>query len=466
MTRGHLGQGRTWLRGAVAVLTLVAATGAHGESLRAAVQSAVTSTPTARVHSADVRASAYELMQNERNYLPTVTATANAQTSYYNDPARLSPANNGRVSLGAELGVVAEYTLFDGYARANQVYRDAARVDEAVFSLLDASETLALNAVEAYVDVLRHRQLVGLAGSNVSRHVDIQRQIAELADSGGLPVSERFEADQRVMAAKLTLVRMREALANAEARYEAAVGHGPKGAMSLPHVSGLPMTMEAYLTRAVRGSFAVKAAEKVIQQKGYELVIGKSGDLPQVVARAGASIGQNLDGVPGRQTEAYVGVGLEWEVYSAGRKARDSALLMRQVQAQALRDKAVLDARALARTTWNAYHANIERTVLINRQVSATRATVEQYSTQFEAGSRSLLDVLDAERSWFNARFEEVSANASYLFNQYQMLAVEGRLAAHFGVKPADVALAPDFEARALETGAYQVFSTDIPALK
>ena len=236
--------------------------------------------------------------------------------------------------------------------------------------------------------------------------------------------------------------------------------------MSMQWVRNLPLTKEAFLRQAVAQSFQVKAAETAIRQSRYDEEIVRSGTLPQVAARTGVNAGLNQNGVPGRSVDAYAAVGVEWEIFSGGRKAQRSAAIMRTVQAQAARDAVVLDVRELAATTWNAYSANIERTVLIDRQLSATRRTADQYFTQFQAGTRSLIEVLDAEAAWFNARFEDVSAEASYAFNQYQMLAVESRLASHFGVRASNMALAPGFERRAVETGPFSVFSTDIPALK
>lgn len=439
---------------------------AMAESLKSAVTAAVTNNPIAKAHSADVQASAMELLQRERDFLPTITADAYAGAGYYNDPARLAPANNNRVSIGATVGVTAEYVVFDGYRRANQVYQDAARVDGSIFRLLDASETLALNAVEAYVDVIRHRNLVSISQANVARHQDIVSQVLDLVDGGRRPTSDRFEAEQRLMAAKLALVQVREALANANARYEAVVGHKPGKQMSLPGVSGLPMQHDSFVARAIKANHRVKAADTGVQEAYYAQDIAKSGDLPQIKLQAGARAGTGMDGVPGTSLEGFAGVRAEWEIWSGGRDARDRGAALRTAQALAERDMAVRDVRELAMTTWNAYHANIERTVLLDRQLAATRRAADQYLTQFEAGTRTLLEVLEAERAWFSARFEDVSAEASYAFNQYQLLAVESRLARHFGVQNANVALLPDFESRATTQGAFQIFSTDIPDLE
>jgi adhesin transport system outer membrane protein len=105
--------------------------------------------------------------------------------------------------------------------------------------------------------------------------------------------------------------------------------------------------------------------------------------------------------------------------------------------------------------------------VLLDRRVSAARKTSEQYQDQFRAGTRSLLDVLDAERTFFNVLFESVSADASFTFNQYRMLAAQSRLAAHFDIEPADVPLEPDFTARAQQAPrAAAIFNTEIKALR
>ena len=82
-------------------------------------------------------------------------------------------------------------------------------------------------------------------------------------------------------------------------------------------------------------------------------------------------------------------------------------------------------------------------------------------------GQRSLLDVLDAERTYFNIRFERVSAQSSYTFSQYRLLASQGMLAKHFKLSHANVALAPDFKERATRAKRpAAIFNTEIRALE
>lgn len=436
------------------------------EPMKQAVHAAVTENPTALARQADVRASAMELLQNERDFMPRLSLFVEGGAEIYDDSERLTPAENRETRFAREIGVVAEYDIFDGYRRANTVYREAARVDGAIFRLLDASETLALNAVEAYIDVMRHRELRLVADQNIRRHIQISRQVNNLVEAGRLSTSDRFEMDERLMAARLGRLQVDQAMAETDARYEAVIGRKPGEAMSIPRVRNLPDSLEDLALRSVRQSHQIKRADTRINQSKYQAGIDRSDELPEVTLRAGVRAGSDLDGVGGDQSDAFVGVRMNWEFYAGGRKARSAALAYRTSEAIAERSQAVRDVRELAARTWISYTTNIERTVLLGRRLEAARKTTEQYQEQFQAGTRSLLDVLDAESTYFNIRFEEVSAQSSLAFSQFRMLAAQSRLAEFFEVKPAEIPLIPDFEDRARAAHPAAIFRTGIPALE
>jgi adhesin transport system outer membrane protein len=440
---------------------------ATAESLREAVRAAVTTNPTGRAANADVKASALELLQLRGEYQPRLLLHGEAGAEQYDDLDRLGPVDNRDTKFNREIGLTAELTVFDGYRRANLVYRNASRLDEAIFGLLDASETMALNAVEAYIDVVRHARLLDVATRNIARHQEIARQVDDLVDGDKLPVSARFEVQERLLAAQLSRLDVERAVADARARYRAVIGHDPRGTQPVPAVANLPMTKSEMVLRSLRNSFRLMESGQNIAQARFQNGITTADEKPQVTLQAGVRTGRNIAGTSGSESDAFVGVRLDWELFAGGRDARRRALQQRTLQAEAERQKVVREVREMAERSWNAYHTSIERTVLLDRRVSAARNTSEQYRDQFRAGTRSLLDVLDAERTFFNVAFENVSAEAGFTFNQYRMLASQSRLAMHFGVEPADVPLEPDFTARAQNAPrAAAIFKTEIRSLK
>lgn len=436
-------------------------------TLEEAVRAAVTTNPTARAADAGVKASAMELLQLESEYRPSLNLYSELGASYFDDADRLNAGDQRDTKVYREIGVVGELTLFDGYRRANTVYRNAARLDGAIFRLLDASETMALNAVEAYIDVLRHRELMEVANQNIARHRKIIRQVDDLVNAGRLPTSTGFEAEERLLAARMSRLEVQQALHNANSRYLAVIGKDPEGRMHVPFLKNLPMNKREFVIRSVRNSFRLQQYELAVDERKFDVGISTADERPQLKLQAGVRHGREVSGTTGSESDAFVGLRMDWEFYAGGRDARRRALQYRTSEAAAERDEVRREVFEMAERTWHAFDANIERVVLLDRRLAAARKTSEQYQQQFQGGQRSLLDVLDAERTYFNIRFERVSAQSSYTFSQYRLLASQGMLAKHFKLSHANVALAPDFKERATRAKRpAAIFNTEIRALE
>ena len=455
------------IAGAVAAAVALAPGAGTAQTLREAVRATLTENPTARASNAEVKAAALELLQLREQFLPRLDLRAGVGGAYYDDPARLPPDDNEETTFDRSVSLAAEYTLFDGYRRANRVYRRAAVLDGSILQLLDASETLGLSAVRAYVDVVRHLNLLAVSDENVATHLEIKRRVDELVAGGRQPASAGFEIEERLLSARLARLDVLNALEDARVRFEAIVGRPPGDGLAVPRVAGLPGSREALVTAAVRNSYRARAAAAVIAERRFEKAVREGDRLPEVSLRAGVEQGWDRFGTEGDEFDATLGIALEWELYAGGRKAQSGALTERARLAQARRDEIVREVQEFAGEVWNAYQTGIDRVLLLEVQRQAARNVVVQYREEFRAGTRTLIDVLDAERSFFNVRFEEVSARAALDFAGYRMLAAQSALARHFGIEPAEIPLAPGFVAVATDARLPSaVFDTEIRALE
>jgi outer membrane protein, adhesin transport system len=450
---------------ALALAASLWAGAATAEPLRAAVEAAVTTNPVVMAAGAEARGSAYQVLQLQSEYVPALRLYGEVGPEYVNDPANLSPEDNQTWKLSRTIGIEAEVVLFDGYRRANLVYASAARVDGNIHRLMDASETMALNATEVYIDVYRHRGLVAAAEGNLERHRAIAAQVAELVDGGRLPLSDRLQFEDRVRAAELAVIEVRRALEDANARYARIVGRPPSGPMSVPVVSGLPRDQTALVAAAVQRSYRVRVAETELSTAEYAQRIVEADRSPRVTLNAGARYGEDVGGASGADNDVFVGLRFNWTLYQGGRTPQSRALIEARSKAMSDRNVAIREVRELAERTWNGYRANGQAARLLADQLGSAEALVGQFRSEFEAGTRSLLDVLEAERMRFDVEFEKLSSDASYAFSAYRLLAVESRLAQHFGVAPANMPFEANFESRAL-VEPRSVFKTAIPALE
>ncbi|MDW4496603.1 TolC family protein [Sulfitobacter sp. D35] len=456
---------RQWCK-ALALVSSALAISQHAaaEPIGDAVRHALTTNPSIRASQSEMRASAYELMELRGEYLPTVRVFGEAGYQRIDDLENLSPDENDDTIDTQQIGASARLVLFDGFRRANLVYANAARVDGSIFRLLDASETMALNATETYIDVVRHQTLVGVARRNIARHREIGAQVRDLVQGGRLPFSDELTIDDRITSAQLALQDVERALRDATVRYERIVGRRPSAPMSLQRAS-VPGSEQALKQTAVRNSYRVKFAQSQVNQSRHNQEVELSDRLPQVALRAGISRDLNRSGGPGQRTDRSVGLGFEWKLYQGGRKAQKNALAERTGKALSEREVAVRDVHEMAGRAWNNYVSGLERQATLTRQLAIDRTIVDVYGEEFLAAKRSLLDLLEVERARFSTEFQKVSADASVAFSSYRVLAAQSTLAQHFGVKPSDMALEPNFEDRALVSPS-RVFNTTIEPLQ
>ncbi len=84
--------------------------------------------------------------------------------------------------------------------------------------------------------------------------------------------------------------------------------------------------------------------------------------------------------------------------------------------------------RVAVASSWNFYVALGQTITAARAQVSASQLALEGVREEYQAGSRTTLDVLDAQREVVNARITLVEAERDRVVAAYQLLAATGQL--------------------------------------
>jgi len=426
---------------------LLGANPANAISLGEAVRLAVTENPSAKADRAGINVAASQIRESQAGLGPTVDLFGDVGRQRRISPTSSSVSGESGTLSTKEIGVRASLLLFDGYERANTIYRNAARFDAAAFRLLSTSETLALSAVEAYVDVLRHRRLVSATQTNIRRHREILAQIRERVEGGNAPASDRTQIEERVFAAEAVAVEVKNALQDAEDKFKKIVGRHAGKKLRIPGVKGLPSSKGSLVSRSIANNFSLKQAEKQANEIGYSQEIAKASGLPRVSLDGRASAGVNRNGTEGDESDLFIGLTLSWRLFDGGvSQARQRTFAEQALEAEFRKDVLANDIRELASRVWNATVNGRKRQSLVAQQLDTNVRIVGSYREEYELSKRSLLDVLDAERARFNNEFQLISIKAATSFTSYRMLASMSRLAAHFGLAAETIAPIPDVE--------------------
>jgi len=408
---------------------------AFAMSLKEAVQKAVSTHPGVGAARAAERASIWDFKASKSRLLPNLDVSADAGAQYVNQPANLTPQENAKWDFRRQAAAEITQYLFDGWDRANDIYRSASLVDAASLRVMERSEALGLDAVEAYIDVERHSQVLGIARQSRKRLLSIQGLVRELNSGGKVPRSDVDQAVERIAASDAIIAQIEQSLADAKAKFRQTVGNEPSGLQAVAYPKNLPSSRDSAFGTAKANNPTLQALEADAAAAHYEMERAKSGYYPELSLRGRASYGYDIDGVEGKDVDVRGVVGMDWNLFNGGATGYRVEALKEEVA------RVELEAEAAARSIresidkgFAAYIIGKKRVSAAQQQVNSNDRLVKQYREEYRLAKRSLLDLLDSETALFSSQFQLSSAKAARLFSAYRIQASTGRLLASLGV--------------------------------
>ena len=432
-SKGNVSSSARDLVPAVALALLLLAGGNAGAaSLKESIEATLATNPEIGVVAADRQAIDQELRQARAGFLPSIDLRGAAGPEFTDSPAtrRRGGSSDSTTLLRLESQLTLSQMLFDGFATQSEVERQKARIDSSAFRVQETAEFIALDAVEAHLDVLRNRRLVELAVDNLEQHQRILARVRRLEREGAGSIADVTQAEARVAAAKNFLVIARRNLRDAEATYLRVVG-SPADELEepLPPLAAIPESPDSAAARAAVNSPTVLIANADINVSKAELEGARSGYYPRLDLELGAAANRNLDGIDGKDLDAQALVVLRYNLFRGGADiAREREAFARVRESREVLRRARREAEEQARVAYNGLVAASERVEVLRAGVEAQRATRDAYAQQFELGQRSLLDLLDSQNQLFIGRSDLTTAEFTELFAVYRVLAVIGDL--------------------------------------
>lgn len=406
----------------------VAQTPQTPEQLREAARQAVVSNPEVQATWNALRAADAEQDVARGGYFPQLDLNAGVGRERLRRPGESTETYNRR---GASLSL--NQMVYDGFFTRNEVARLGYARLVRYYELLDAAEGAALEAVRAYADVSRYREQVALAKQNYVEHKRVFDQIDERVGAG---VGRRVDLEQasgRLALAESNLLTEVSNLHDVSARYLRIVGTPVADSLeAMPEALGtehLPGSTPEVLRAALNSNPALNAAVENVRAGQAAVETRRAANHPRVDLRARQAIDRNLDGVAGNTREGVVEVVLNYNLFRGG---SDQARIRQAAEelnlAKDLREKACRDLRQTLSIAYNDTRRLTEQlTYLDQHQLSIEKAR-EAYRRQFDIGQRTLLDLLDTENEYFQARRAYVNARYDRVIAQARSLNGLGRL--------------------------------------
>src|SRR6266446_421228 len=416
-------------------------------SINDALRESAKSHPGVGEAAANRRATESELRQTQSTLLPQVRIDAyygrekfDQSASIVSGSALPIPAfGTGVWRNGSQESVVIRQLLFDGFASIHDIWRQSARVNAAAFRVRERTELIALDAAEAYVDVVRYLRLVALSDQNVATHEKIFANVNSRFAGGRAGEGDLEQARERVENAKAQRDDFRKLLEDARAKYRKVVGLEPFNLRFPGPLAGMPSSRDESLAVAIRFNPTILAAQADSDAAKHAFRVTDGAFVPTIALEGRATRFDNTyPYIQGVTHEDYSGrVVMSWDIFRGGQDVwKRTEAAERSIQATMAHARLQRDALESIDKAWAARTITRTRIADLIRQLEADMKTIAAFDKEYELGQRSLIDLLNAQNQYFNAAVSLTSARGVVVFADYQLLAAMGTLLEYLKAPP------------------------------
>ena len=197
------------------------------QTLEQALGQANRNNETLNAERASLRGIDEEVPQALSGYRPRVEATADVGRRYL-DEKGADGARQTSTATPRGVGLTATQTLFNGFQTANRVRMAESQVLAGREALRLMEQTVLLDSVTAYMDVLRSAAVLEL----LRRNLDVLRQQLDLTRNrevtGNVTFTDVAEVQSRLAAARSEMLAAQAAYDSLRATFERVIGTEPR----------------------------------------------------------------------------------------------------------------------------------------------------------------------------------------------------------------------------------------------
>ncbi len=305
------------------------------------------------------------------------------------------------------------------------------RVKSGQYTLGATEQQVMLDSVTAYMNVVQASAILDLSRKNM----DVLGEQLKAANTkfqvGEVTRTDVAQSESRLSDAKSRVIGAEGDLLSAMAVYERTIGVKPEGTLTVPDkLPELPISLDDALERARGANPQLLAAVHGAKAAGYDVRTSEAALLPKVDL-VGSLNRQTGTGTNGQddfdQDRAEIQVTIP--IYQSGAeysRVRQSEATARQRDHQSIDQRMTIDQQVTQ--AWEQLESAIATISSRNDQIKAATTALDGVKQEQQYGTRTVLDILDAEQELYVARTNLVRAQRDRIVSAYTLAFNLGQL--------------------------------------
>ena len=415
---------------AVAGIAAGVSAGASAETLKQSLASTYKDNPELDAQRARLRAIDEGVPQALSAARPTVTGGADISSQHISTRTTTGATSGNLSPHGFSISVTQP--VFRGLRTLNSTKQAEVLVQAGREALLNTEQNVLLDAVAAYVDVVRDLSIVSLRRNNLKVLREQSRATQDRFSVGEVTRTDVAQGEARVSRAVSALSLAEANVNSSRAIYDRVVGH-PPGALTQPPALGrlLPRSLKEALAIADTEHPAIQTAIYNEKAAAFGIDVTTGELLPTVSVDASFTKRYDPSLTTRRSETAAVSARLTVPLYQGGEvssRVRESL----EVRAQRRLELALArrQVRAAVISAWGQLDAARAQIRSDQAQVSANEVALNGVREEAKVGQRTVLDSLDAEQELLDSQVALVTSRRNFVVASYALLSSIGRLSA------------------------------------
>lgn len=426
--------------GTATACLLVGVSPASAENLRESVTDALSYNPEIDGAFYDRQSAEATLKEKRSDYFPRLNANASTGRVYGdNATSRGTLTTRGAAYSNMwDASFSATQTLFDTFRTSHLVDAAKARVEAAKLSRADIEETVALQTVVSYLDILRADAVLEKAKAHAARIKETKSKVSMMVDNGAADESELHLVEQVEVDLRKLVTELEGQARDARIRYVQQTGRPPYGDLEVPEndfAGAIPEDMEMAVSQAGSQHPQVRANDGLVAANKEEVEAERATYFPTVEGELSAYKRDWKEELGGEVIDNRAIVRLNWDFETGGaasaRVARERAEVNR-----AITDKETARRRveALVRQAYNEKDTTSRLMTIASEKYEANNGLLGTYRKQFEGGLIRLPLLLRTENDVFLAQMDKITLGYRMMSADYAILSAMGQLRQSLGV--------------------------------
>jgi outer membrane protein len=417
---------RLWVLG-----LLLGCASAQGADLITVYREAARTNPQLAAAAASLQAVRERRPQAMAGLLPNVGVSGTldqTRQKNLNDPKTVEDVT----SKVASLDLIQPLFRYDRWIQLEQSDSEIARA-EAEYAA--ARQELMVQVAERYFNVLDAQDNLEFAEAEKSAIGRQLEQATQRFEVGLIAITDVKAAQARYDLSVSQEIRALSLLVEAkDALREIAGEFYDELALLKPDLELLrpnPDSAEAWIERARQQNLSVLAAQAGAETARQEIRLQRAGHYPTLDLNANTIyFDRDFGGVvPQERHDSTIGLQLNIPLYEGGSvNSRTREAQSRFQEAQQLLQQQQRAAELETRNAFRGIRTDIAQVKALGESLSSTEIAVEAEEAGFEVGTRTIVDVLNAQREYFLARLNYARARYLYVVDQLRLKKAAGIL--------------------------------------